>query len=775
MRRVSRLTQSGRAMALTTALAVAACAGDKGDPGQMGDPGLAGPAGPAGPAGTQGPAGPAGTPGAVGVMGTPGATGTPGANALNSESLVDLGSLSGMVAVVAQGEQSIPQMVKGLVSRYKADPATAPGFPLAPASTDTVRALKGLQTNVVVRWLEPLTWDDAAAEKDGKVTPRFGDNNDFIAFFGDAPNGALGGIYSGSSSSGWFFVNHEYVSGNIAGVNTPPSGSYTKLGRWMNKRGLLDFDVTAGANWTQPEVDKFVVAGKRQIGASWMRAVQDPSTGTWVLDRAAQNVRYDATSATRIKVTGMTLSSGNTDDAGMALPAGVVAGTGNNCSGGHTPWGTVLSGEENVQDYYGDLEDCWSGNNTYVPGGVCDAGKNIVFNVSPTASSEFGRASKGKHNRDYYGYLVEFDPGKSADKAYDEMGEGHQKLGSFGRARWENASVATDNTWKLVPGKPIVIYAASDRRGGRLYKWVSKDNYVAGMTRKQIRDLLAAGDSYVAHFAALDNNTGKTINGGATPTSTTPGAGKWIRLSVDNVTDDAPNAAALGMPGIKVGAALKSQTWNELGGFPDDNTVRQSMFTAEHKIGIKELNRPEDVEWNPFDSRLYIAFTNHTGNNFLFADGKLDKRDNAAKRGETMGQAENRRRDSTGSVFALKEDGDDYANLGTFTFYAVWLGDNKQGAFDAGSPDNLVVDPEGNVWFGTDGNPSVNGLQGDALYYLDLSAPLENGTFRGYRVVAGPSDSEATGPAFTPDARTLFFNVQHPGESRYSNWPWSQP
>ena len=754
------------------ALAGAGCSGDKGDPGLVGSMGTPGPMGTPGAAGTLGPAGTPGAQGAVGDAGAQGEAGAQGDPGLASRSLSNLGAISGLVAVVSPN-QSIPSMVKALVAQYNVNATSTPGFPLAPASTDTVRALKGLQANVVVRWLEPLTWDDSAEEKDGKVVPRFGDNNDYIAYFGDTPDGSLGGFYGGGSTSGWFFVNHEYVSGTMAAVNTPPAGSYTKLAEWMRARKLLNFDTAAGASWTQANVDKFVTAGKRQIGGSWVRTVQDPSTGQWVIDRAATNVRYDATSATRIKVTGMALSAGNTDDSGVALPAGVVAGTGNNCSGGHTPWGTVLSGEENVQDFYGDLEDCWSGNNTFVAGGVCDPGKNIVFNVSPTASSEYGRASKG-NNRDYYGYLVEFDPGKPADKFYDDMGVGHQKLGSFGRARWENAAVATDGSWQLVPGKPIVIYASSDRRGGRLYKWVSKTPYTAGMTKKQIRDMLADGYIYVAHFADLDNNTGKTINNGTTPTAAAPGNGKWILLSVDNSTDDAPNAPALGA-GIKVGAALKNNTWNGLGAIPDNNTMKQSLFTAEHKIGVRELNRPEDIEWSPSQNRLYIAFTNHTGNNFLFADGKLDTRDNAAKRGETVGQPANRRNDAPGSVFALKETGDDFANVGAFQFYAVWLGDNKKGLFDAGAPDNLVIDPEGNLWFGTDGNPSVNGSHGDGLYYVDMTTTLPNGTHRGFRVVAGPSDSEATGPAFTPDGRTLFFNVQHPGEARFSNWPWSQP
>ncbi|MHC4407647.1 MAG: alkaline phosphatase PhoX, partial [Planctomycetota bacterium] len=84
------------------------------------------------------------------------------------------------------------------------------------------------------------------------------------------------------------------------------------------------------------------------------------------------------------------------------------------------------------------------------------------------------------------------------------------------------------------------------------------------------------------------------------------------------------------------------------------------------------------------------------------------------------------------------------------------------------------IDRNGGVWFGTDGNLSTNGTA-DAVYYLDLDpahATTSNPTFgKGFRIVGGPSDSEATGPAFNPDASTFFFSVQHPGAGRSSDWP----
>ena len=74
-------------------------------------------------------------------------------------------------------------------------------------------------------------------------------------------------------------------------------------------------------------MDTYIRQQKRQLGGSWLRVVQDACPpGAWRLDRGAPNRRYDATSATRLRVTGTTLSGLDHDDAGRPLPAGVVAG-----------------------------------------------------------------------------------------------------------------------------------------------------------------------------------------------------------------------------------------------------------------------------------------------------------------------------------------------------------------------------------------------------------------------------------------------------------------
>jgi hypothetical protein len=372
------------------------------------------------------------------------------------------------------------------------------------------------------------------------------------------------------------------------------------------------------------------------------------------------------------------------------------------------------------------------------------------------------------HARDLYGYLAEIDVGAAPDEYFGrtEPGVGHQKLGAMGRARWENAAIAVGGDWNLIAGQPITIYAGNDRRSGHVYKWVSAATYTAGMTRAQIRDLLADGTLYVAHFDGIDHATGITMAAtGQPPTEAAPGTGRWIELSASS-DDLAPNAAAWEAPGTTVGAALLDDDWNRIGGFAGDDDIRRALFTASLKIGVTELNRPEDLEWNPLDPsgtpRLYIAFTNHNRKVALDQQGRLY---DPAVHGAQSPQ----RADREGSIFALEERGD-----GSFDFFMVWRGVNGPGAFDATCPDNIAIDAAGGVWFGTDGNLGLTGMS-DAVYYLDLDpahATTPTPTYGlAFRVASAPSDAEATGPMFSAGMGTLFFNVQHPGEDQLSSWP----
>lgn len=715
----------------------------------------------------------------AGVM----ASGSPAAFAAGPVSAPDR-PLSSMVAVVQRTGRPLPTLVRRYADQLaKGRLSSNVVFPLPNSTSDSIRTISNTQSNVVVSWLEPLTPNASA------TSPRYGANNDYVTYFGDGWDGDWEGdvvgsspYYSGSGRTGWIWANHEYISNGAPTTTTAPTGQHLTLALFLKEQGILTNEVTA-PTWTQADVDTYLRWAKKQLGGSWFRAQLDNATKRWSLVPSNGAVRYDSTSATLLSITGQRVRLDN-NDAGFFLPSNVVSGITGDCSGATTPWGTIITAEENVQDYYGDLEAAWTSNQKFVPGAGFDPGSYINPVLAPSTGAEFGRTSSRaeRHNRDVYGYLAEIDPSVASDVYYLSVnqfggdGVGHRKIGSMGRARWENAAFAVGADYKLVAGQPIVIYAGDDRRSGRIYKWVSKQPYLAGMMKAEVRSLLDEGSVYVSHFAGLDNATGLTLKAtGAAPTEDNPGTGQWIRLST-NSTDVAPNAAALGKPGTTVGQALRDVSWNGIGGFRDDNDVRLALFTATNKIGVMELNRPEDIEWNAKDPsgtpRLYVAFTNHGRPVALNENGVLFDPAQHATTAPT-------RPDPLGAIFAIEEENAaDPAASKTFQYFAAWLGTLGKGLYDAANPDNILIDHQGGVWFGTDGNFGRNGTA-DAVYYLDLDpkhregAPgVTNPTYgKALRIAAVPSDAEATGPALSSDQGTLFIAVQHPGEEQPSTWP----
>lgn len=730
-------------------------AGPRGEPGPEGDPGAPGEDGKDGNNGTPG------EPGDKGEQGDQGDQGEPGEPAPTPFAAADVAEL-------------VKVLVDDVATGALADDVE---FPLAPTSTDDLRTIAGLVPSVVATWLDPLAWNASSS------APRFGANADYIAFFGDGWDDIPGDPpqWNGRGDAGWIWVNHEYVSNAAPTPTSAPTGQHRVLAQQLFNWGLTTTQ-PASAVWPQVDIDTHVTQWKKQVGGSWLRIVRDPATRTWSVDLGADNVRYDATSATLARVSSQGLSTVDHDDStGAALPAGVVSGIHSDCSGGVTPWGTVITAEENAQGAYGDLETAWNSSQKLLTGAGFDAGANVNATVAPSTSSDFGRSSNvnARHNRDLYGYLVEIDPGRApADyEGSTAAGQGHKKLGAVGRAHWENTTFAVDGDWKLTPNAPIVLYSGDDRRGGRIYKFVTSGNYTTGMTKAETRALLDSGKLYVAHFAGLDNTNGRTLlSTNAAPTEAAPGTGQWIELSTTSTTI-APNAAALGTPTMTVGQALVDINYNRLGGFPTDDDVRRALFTASNKVGIMELNRPEDIEYNPLDPsgtpRLYVAFTNHTARVALDQEGRVF--DPA-----THGTSSPLRADTTGAIFAIVEsDPANPATSTTFSYMEVWAGRTGDDAFAAANPDNLLIDAEGGVWFGTDGNFGTNG-HADGLYYLDLDPAHKEGqagvvsaTYGlAFRIVSAPSDAEATGPAWNSDMSTLFFSVQHPGEESYSTWPY---
>jgi secreted PhoX family phosphatase len=173
-----------------------------------------------------------------------------------------------------------------------------------------------------------------------------------------------------------------------------------------------------------------------------------------------------------------------------------VAGSLANCSGGTTPWGTVLSCEENFQDYGEELYG-WGGR----------------YEISRYAD---------------YGWVVEHDP-------YDpnSIPRKHTALGRF---RHENAA------YRHVRGKRFVVYMGDDKTNEGVYKFVSDRRYVPGDRANNLR-ILEAGTLYIARWEP-DGRRRFREYGDTRPITPTEGRGRWVRVDDEDLVDTAQNLRA---------------------------------------------------------------------------------------------------------------------------------------------------------------------------------------------------------------------------------------
>jgi hypothetical protein len=179
---------------------------------------------------------------------------------------------------------------------------------------------------------------------------------------------------------------------------------------------------------------------------------------------------------------------------------------------------------------------------------------------------------------------------------------------------------------------------------------------------------------------------------------------------------------------------------------------------AADAMGATKMDRPEDIETNPVNKKVYCAFTNNS-------------RRGAA--GQLGTDAANPRAINThGHVIELTETGDD-ATATTFGWSIFMLcGDPSvaaQGTYFAGwqgavspisSPDNITFDRAGNLWIATDGQ--INTFRRNDGIYVVPTAGSQRGNLR--QLLSGVPGGEVASLAFSADERYLFVSIQHPGE-----------
>jgi secreted PhoX family phosphatase len=103
--------------------------------------------------------------------------------------------------------------------------------------------------------------------------------------------------------------------------------------------------------------------------------------------------------------------------------------------------------------------------------------------------------------------------------------------------------------------------------------------------------------------------------------------------------------------------------------------------------------------------------------------------------------------------------------------YTGNIADAPPGSADYGAPDGLWFDPSGRLWIQTD---QAGDAAGDWQFIganQMLCADPNTGQTR--RFLTGPPISEVTGVIGTPDGKSLFVGIQHPGEDANAANPTS--
>ena len=592
---------------------------------------------------------------------------------------------------------------------------------------------------------EGFTYDLIAAWGDRVGDSRFGYNNDYLSLVETAPN------------EGYLTVNFEYLSGGIwmqtyplvigkqlpfaelIAIAEPQEGEIDAFGldegdlktkiAEVSREGLIDQGLG-------------VISVKRNAEGKWERTYSNRDrrvTGISGLDNPRQTLK---STGAAIAVFTKSNKLGYEDDLGDR-----IIGTFQNCAGGTTPWGTVLSAEENFQDQ--------------VPEPVMADGSSLAPNATPffiDSGNLDGRANVFGLAGNKYGWMVEIDPANP-----DDFGTKHTYLGRFRHEAFGIRAVANKN---------LAVYSGCDRRGGHLYKFVSSKKVFDPQDKSNSR-LFEEGILYGAKLNP--DGTGEWIpltpNTSVDPVSPSQVVGEMVTLP----NSDRAEGGVMEVSSEEEIQSLVSQ-YRTLEDLYRGNSVRETQGAilidahfAASAAGATCTARPEDTIIKD-DGTLFIAFTSGASG----SDGGPDKAIFVGPNGETDYEY--------GWIMKLEEADNDPAAL-SFTWSMLATGGEvAQGGAGFANPDNLTLDNFGNLWMVTDMSTSKqnvaiptrteNGtsLSGDeltgvfgnnSLWYIPLSGEDAG---RVYPFAIGPMECECTGLFFDRDNSNLFLSIQHPGE-----------
>jgi secreted PhoX family phosphatase len=615
-------------------------------------------------------------------------------------------------------------------------PITSLGFTAVPKSlADTVSVPAGYTASVIYALGDPLTATTPAYLNDGTDTDfenRAGDHHDGMEYFGLSADGTRRD--ANGSERGLLAVNHEATS------NLDVRSYYLHAnGGTLNPRPPAEAD--------------------KEVAVHGISVVEVRKTnGQWAyVQSSAYNFRV--TPLTPVQIAGPV--RGNALVRTTYSTTGTAArGTLNNCGTGQTPWGTDLTGEENWAGYftratgddaaradksvvslnrYGRAQGAASRHGWETAGA---ADRYARWNISKTGTSTDG-TDDYRNELNTFGYIVEIDP-------YDKTAA-IKKRTALGRFAHESASFGLQRA-----GQPLAVYMGDDSRGEYIYKFVSTANWDAADANSANRiatgdKYLDSGKLYVARFNA-------------------DGTGTWIELSI-------ANAAIAGYATYA---------------FADQADVLVNARLAADAVGATKMDRPEWCAVHPTTGEIYYTLTNNSNRRVEPTSGSQFAVDAANPRAytDTKGAA-TQSGNVNGHIIRMAEAGSSSAAT-TFTWDVYLFGAEAGSNATQINLSSLTADqdfssPDG-LWFSK--NTGICWIQTDDGAYTDVTncmmlagvpGRVGDGTVTTLsiqtrvgrtptattlkRFLVGPVDCELTGCAETPDGKTLFVNIQHPGEN----------
>ena len=619
------------------------------------------------------------------------------------------------------------------------------GFTAVAKNTlDAVTVPTGYTASVLIALGDPLTASTPAYKNDGTDTGfdnRSGDHHDGMEYFGLSADGTRRDPQG--SERGLLVMNHEALTDQFLHAN----------GVTANPRPPAESD--------------------KEIPAHGVSIVEVRKTSGKFAYVQASSYNRRITPHTPIELSGP--ARGNALMKTKYSTAGTATrGTINNCGTGYTPWGTFLTGEENWAGYftrsatdnaartgidakgvvslnrYGRAQGAASRHGWETSG---SDDKYARFNIGKTGSSADG-TDDYRHELNGMGYIVEIDP-------YDGSVAIKKRTG-LGRFAHESAAFGLQ-----VAGRPLAVYMGDDSRGEYIYKYVSDASWSAADASPTNR--IATGDKYL--------DSGKLY----VAKFNADGSGSWIELSLANTAIS--------------GYANYS--------FADQGDVVINARLAADAVGATKMDRPEWCAVHPGTGEIYYTLTNNSNRKLQPTSSQfgLDAANPRSYSDSFAGGTAGAPGNVNGHIIRMREAGDNGTAL-SFT-WDVYLFGAESGAStstvnlsaltadqDMSSPDGLWFSPTTKLcWIQTDDGSytdvtncmmlaAVPGRVGDGTkttlsYTRTDGSTLTVDTYVGKqptadvlkRFLVGPVDCEITGAAETPDGKTLFVNIQHPGES----------